>query len=101
MRSLMAAGLDFELAPSLEAHEPPEARGLTRDSVRMLVTYRSDDHIVHAHFRDLPLFLAAGDLIVVNTSGTLNAALQANLEKLYTFISLFPGINQEKKVPSG
>ena len=33
--------------------------------------------IVHSHFRDLPRFLAPGDLVVLNTSATLPAALPA------------------------
>ena len=32
--------LDFSLPPELEAHEPPEARGLRRDQVRLLVSSR-------------------------------------------------------------
>ncbi len=67
--------LAFELSPDQEAHEPPEARGLTRDAVRLMVSYRSDNRIVHARFRDLPQFLIPGDVLVINTSGTLNAAL--------------------------
>jgi S-adenosylmethionine:tRNA ribosyltransferase-isomerase len=69
--------LDFQLPPELEAGEPPEARGLARDEVRLMVSYRADDRIVHAHFRDLPDFLEAGDALVINTSGTMNAALPA------------------------
>jgi S-adenosylmethionine:tRNA ribosyltransferase-isomerase len=60
-----------------EATEPPEARGITRDAVRMLVAYRHDLHVVHAHAHDLPQFLDEGDLVVVNTSGTLAAAVDA------------------------
>ncbi len=60
-----------------EATEPPEARGITRDAVRMLVARRSDLSIVHTHAHDLPQFLDEGDLVVVNTSGTLAAALDA------------------------
>src|SRR5712672_1499189 len=67
--------LDFTLPPALEASEPPEARGLARDEVRLLVSYRSDDHIVHTQFRRIGDFLHAGDLLVINTSGTMNAAL--------------------------
>ena len=67
--------LDFPLPVELEAHEPPEARGLTRDGVRLLVSYRDVDRVEHAQFRDLPDFLRPGDLVVVNTSGTLPAAL--------------------------
>ncbi|HLH25414.1 MAG TPA: S-adenosylmethionine:tRNA ribosyltransferase-isomerase [Chloroflexota bacterium] len=69
--------LDFTLPPELEAHEPPEARGLARDGVRLLVSYRANDWIVHARFHELPSFLRAGDLVVVNDSGTLPAALPA------------------------
>jgi S-adenosylmethionine:tRNA ribosyltransferase-isomerase len=69
--------LHFEVPPELEAHEPPEARGLARDEVRLMASYRADDHVVHARFRDLPDFLDAGDVLVINTSGTLNAALNA------------------------
>lgn len=68
---------DFVLPPELEAHEPPEARGLARDDVRLLVSSRADDRVRHAHFRDLPDFLHAGDVLVINTSGTLNAAVLA------------------------
>lgn len=69
--------LDFSLPPELEAHEPPEARGLARDEVRLLVSSRADDGVAHARFRELPDHLRAGDLLVINTSGTLNAALLA------------------------
>jgi S-adenosylmethionine:tRNA ribosyltransferase-isomerase len=74
------ASLDFELPPELEATAPPEARGLARDQVRLMVSrYASESGspVVHARFDDLPRFLGAGDLIVLNTSGTLSAALPA------------------------
>src|SRR2546423_5841069 len=69
--------LDFDLPPELEASEPPEARGLARDEVRLMVSYRADDRVIHTTFRALPDFLAAGDVLVINTSGTMNAALNA------------------------
>jgi S-adenosylmethionine:tRNA ribosyltransferase-isomerase len=55
------------------ASRPPEARGLTRDGVRLLAA--TPDGLVHTRFRDLPRFLAPGDLLVVNNSATLAAAL--------------------------
>lgn len=73
--------LDFTLPPELEASEPPEARGLTRDQVKLMVSYRADDRVVHSQFRDLDQFLQPGDVLVINTSGTLNAALHAKDEK--------------------
>ncbi|HEV2438445.1 MAG TPA: S-adenosylmethionine:tRNA ribosyltransferase-isomerase [bacterium] len=68
---------EFTLPPELEAHEPPEARGLGRDEVRLLVTYRATGRISHRRFVDLPDVLRPGDLIVVNDSATLPAALAA------------------------
>lgn len=68
------------LPPELEASEPPEARGLRRDEVRLLVSNVENESIEHARFYDLPRWLAAGDLLVVNTSGTLNAALDVTSE---------------------
>ncbi len=67
--------LDFVLPPELEATMPPEARGLRRDDVRLMVSYRSDNRIEHMHFRDIGNVLNAGDVLVLNTSGTMNAAL--------------------------
>ncbi|HEX5850020.1 MAG TPA: S-adenosylmethionine:tRNA ribosyltransferase-isomerase [Rubrobacter sp.] len=70
--------LHFDLPSELEAGEPPEARGLARDEVRLMVSYRGDDRVVHSSFADLPDFLEAGDTLVINTSGTMNAALPAH-----------------------
>lgn len=67
----------FTLPPHLEAAEPPEARGLRRDGVRLLVSRIDTDVIAHARFGELPRWLSPGDLLVVNTSATLNAALVA------------------------
>ena len=76
---MAAAGVSHPpaLPAHLEAGEPPEARGLRRDDVRLLVSRVDRNSIVHSHFRELPHWLLPGDLLVVNTSGTLNAALSA------------------------
>jgi S-adenosylmethionine:tRNA ribosyltransferase-isomerase len=57
----------------LAADRPAEERGLTRDGVRMLVA--TTDGLASARFGDLPRFLSPGDMLVVNTSGTLAAAV--------------------------
>lgn len=67
--------LRFDLPVERSASEPPESRGLTRDGVRLLVAGRQGIH--HATFRQLPHFLRPGDLLVVNTSATLPAAVDA------------------------
>jgi S-adenosylmethionine:tRNA ribosyltransferase-isomerase len=69
----MSAALAVELSKRLEATAPPEHR----DEVRMLVTYRETGRLVHSRFRDLSDFLRPGDLLVVNTSATLPAAIPA------------------------
>jgi S-adenosylmethionine:tRNA ribosyltransferase-isomerase len=69
--------LQFDLPAILEAAEPPEARGITRDAVRMMVAHKRSDELLHTTFSELPRFVDAGDLIVVNTSGTLAAAVDA------------------------
>ncbi len=72
--------LTFDLPPELEATAPAEARGMTRDAVRMMVATRRDQRLVHSHFGDLPRFLEPDDLVVINTSGTLPAALHGALD---------------------
>ncbi len=62
----------FELTPANEASAPPAER----DEVRLLVAQRGRP-LVHDMFRGLPDHLRAGDLLVVNTSATMPAALPA------------------------
>ncbi|MFI9650259.1 S-adenosylmethionine:tRNA ribosyltransferase-isomerase [Streptomyces sp. NPDC052040] len=59
----------------LAARVPVEQRGpgLDRDSVRLLVSRGSE--VAHHTFRELPGLLRAGDVLVVNTSPTLAAAV--------------------------
>jgi S-adenosylmethionine:tRNA ribosyltransferase-isomerase len=52
---------------------PPERRGVPRDGVRLLVATAAG--VSHRRFHDLPEVLDAGDLLVVNTSATVPAAL--------------------------
>src|SRR4051812_30060465 len=66
------SALAFELTPANEAGAPPAER----DEVRLLVAERGRP-LVHDMFRGLPDHLRAGDLLVVNTSATMPAALQA------------------------
>ncbi len=75
--SVSEMALDFTLPPHLEATEPPEARGLARDDVRLMVSYRSTPEITHMRFGEIGAVLRAGDALVINTSGVLNAALMA------------------------
>jgi S-adenosylmethionine:tRNA ribosyltransferase-isomerase len=67
-------------AEPLEAKEPPEVHGTDRADVALLVASRADGGITHARFGELGRFLRPGDLLVVNTSATLPAALPARLD---------------------
>jgi S-adenosylmethionine:tRNA ribosyltransferase-isomerase len=65
----------FRLPPELEAAAPPEARGLRRDHVRLLLVERATGSVAHHRFHELPWLLRPGDLLVANDSRTLPASL--------------------------
>ncbi|HSS45039.1 MAG TPA: S-adenosylmethionine:tRNA ribosyltransferase-isomerase, partial [Thermoanaerobaculia bacterium] len=67
------ADLLFDRPDDLFARTPPEKRGRSRDDVRLLVTSPAGHR--HARFEDLPRFLQAGDLLVVNESAAIPASL--------------------------
>jgi S-adenosylmethionine:tRNA ribosyltransferase-isomerase len=73
------SGLGFTVPDELSAHAPAEARGVPRDRVRMLVGRRTGLELSHHVAADLPQVLRPGDLLVVNNSGTLPAALEGRL----------------------
>ncbi|MQY20383.1 S-adenosylmethionine:tRNA ribosyltransferase-isomerase [Nocardia macrotermitis] len=72
---MSAVPTEFVLPADRSATAPAEARGLARDGVRLLVS--DDAGITHAEFRELPRFLRPGDLVVVNNSSMLAAAVDA------------------------
>ena len=69
-------GIAVDVPAELSAVEPPEARGLSRDQVRLLVA--EPDRLRHLRFTDLPSALRPGDLLVVNTSDTEPAAVDGH-----------------------
>ena len=96
----------LELPEHLEAHEPPEARGFGRDDVALLVATRHDLALVHSRFRELPNFLSAGDLLVVNSGKSTLLKCLASIYRadagtirmagrLAPFIELGVGFNME------
>jgi S-adenosylmethionine:tRNA ribosyltransferase-isomerase len=66
----------FRLPEDSEARVPPEARGLARDEVRMAVVRPAGTS--HRRASALPELLHPGDLLVVNTSATLAAAIDTS-----------------------
>ena len=75
-RRLPSAATSFTLGADSEARVPPERRGLARDGVRLLLA--RPETLQHRLFRELPDLLHPGDLLVLNTSATLAAALSAS-----------------------
>jgi len=63
----------FHRPPDSDATEPPEAHGVARDAVKLLVARPGG--VSHARFADLGDYLRPDDLLVVNTSATLPAAV--------------------------
>jgi len=70
----------FDLPYQLECAKPTEERGIRRDEVRLMVSHYNDDQLFHTDFHKIDQFLQAGDVLIVNTSGTLKAALEGFLE---------------------
>ena len=66
----------FDRVPASDATEPPEAHGVARDAVKLLVA--RPGAIGHAQFGDLGDYLRPGDLLVVNNSATLPAAVDGH-----------------------
>ena len=75
------------------ADRPPEARGVARDHVQLLVSTREGERSFR--FTDLPEILRPGDLLVVNESATMAASLPARstLGEFRMNLSTFYGEN--------
>lgn len=71
--------LAVRVPDELAARVPAEQRGpgLGRDAVRLLVSRGTE--VSHHAFTDLPALLRAGDLLIVNTSETLPAAVDGTI----------------------
>ncbi|MET7455588.1 S-adenosylmethionine:tRNA ribosyltransferase-isomerase [Streptomyces sp. NPDC005574] len=71
--------LAVRVPQALSARVPAEQRGpgLDRDAVRLLVSRGTE--VSHHAFAELPRLLRAGDLLVVNTSSTLAAAVDGRV----------------------
>jgi S-adenosylmethionine:tRNA ribosyltransferase-isomerase len=86
----MSIALPTTLPPELEAHEPPEARGIPRDGVALMVSRGSAGLISHHRFTELPELLLPGDLLVVNNTATLPAAVEITPELTVHFSTAMP-----------
>jgi len=76
-RLLKTSDFDYELPHELIAQRP----AASRDGSRLLVLDRATGAIRHQEFRDLPMLLAAGDLLVVNDTRVIPARLFGTLRR--------------------
>jgi S-adenosylmethionine:tRNA ribosyltransferase-isomerase len=74
--SLVSPRTQFHRPPGSDATEPPEAHGVARDAVKLLVARPGG--VSHARFADLGDYLRPGDLLVVNNSATMPAAVDGH-----------------------
>ena len=67
---------DYHLPPELIAQEPASER----DAARLLVLHRRSHQMEHRVFSDLPEYLRAGDLLIVNDTKVIPARLFGTFE---------------------
>lgn len=68
---MRTSDFDYDLPPDLIAQEPPPER----EAARLLVLDRRSGFVAHAFIRNLPQFLRAGDLLVMNDTRVIPARL--------------------------
>jgi S-adenosylmethionine:tRNA ribosyltransferase-isomerase len=71
---MLVSDFNYNLPPELIAQEP----SAQRDQSRLLVLRRADGSMRHHVFGDLPAFLQAGDLLVLNDTRVLRARLRGH-----------------------
>ncbi|MCL1920560.1 MAG: tRNA preQ1(34) S-adenosylmethionine ribosyltransferase-isomerase QueA [Kiritimatiellaeota bacterium] len=69
---MLTSDFDYELPPELIAQEPPQVRGTSR----MMVLRRDGGCIEHRQVGDLPDYLTADDLLVLNDTRVFPARLK-------------------------
>ena len=68
---MLTKDFDYELPPELIAQEPPAERGTSR----MMVLHRADGRLEHRSVADLPEYLRAGDLLILNDTKVFPARI--------------------------
>jgi S-adenosylmethionine:tRNA ribosyltransferase-isomerase len=77
---MLTEPLDIPLTDSNIANVPAERRGAGRDDVRLMVAHRHARSIEHETFSRIDRHLSPGDVLVVNTSATVPAAVEGHTE---------------------
>ncbi len=82
---MLVSEFDYILPRELIAQKPLERR----DDSRMMVVHRRERTIQHGRFRDLPAYVKAGDVLVINSSKVIPArtwGLRAGKEVEFLFL---------------
>ena len=81
---MKTSDFDYNLPEELIAQTPVEPR----DHSRLLVYDRADGSIQHLHFYDLPRFLNAGDVMVINDTRVIPARLLGEKEETHVPVEM-------------
>ncbi len=81
---MKTSDFDYNLPEELIAQTPVEPR----DHSRLLVYDRADRSIQHLHFYDLPRFLNAGDVMVINDTRVIPARLLGEKEETHVPVEI-------------
>ncbi len=81
---MKTSDFDYNLPEELIAQTPVEPR----DHSRLLVYDRADHSIQHLHFYDLPRFLNAGDVMVINDTRVIPARLLGEKEETHVPVEI-------------
>ena len=81
---MKTSDFDYNLPEELIAQIPVEPR----DHSRLLVYDRADGSIQHLHFYDLPRFLNAGDVMVINDTRVIPARLLGEKEETHVPVEI-------------
>jgi len=92
---MQTSDFDYALPRELIAQEPPAVRGTSR----MMVLHRSDGRIEHRHVTDLPDYLTADDLLVLNDTRVFPARVQGQWTETHGGLELL--LLEPMPVPEG
>jgi S-adenosylmethionine:tRNA ribosyltransferase-isomerase len=102
-----SVALEFDLPAAQVATSPPEARGASRDDVRLLVFSAPSGPLVHTRFQRIGEHLRAGDALVLNVSATMPYGLEARTNdgvalRVHLSVQLADGLwSVEVRTPHG
>lgn len=93
--------IDFNLHLSTQpvpASAPPEARGIARDEVKLLVVNRATQEVTNTTFSHIASYLEPGDVVVVNTSSTIPGRLESRYQGQSFYVHLATKLTESEYI---